>query len=111
MSLGRLALGMVLCATGSFASAQETVGAQGVDIALERARIQREQTAVQAHFEAESAACYSRFAVNDCLHQQRVQRREHLDDLRRQQVALNQMDRARRAQEQLARIREKAQTD
>lgn len=101
-------LGGLLC---TMSNAQEGVEPLVVDIPRERARIQAEQLAVQARFDSETAACFSRFAVTDCIGQQRSLRRERLDDLRRQQVALNQMERARRAQEQLERIRGKTQSD
>lgn len=100
-----------VCLLSTMANAQEANESQGVDIERERARIQAEQLSVQARFDSESAACYLRFAVNDCVGQQRSVRRERLDDLRRQQVALNQMERALRAQQQLQRIRGKMQSD
>lgn len=101
---------LAVCVTVS-AAAQESIVSKGLDIAVERARLRAEQAAVQAIFESESVACYGRFAVSDCLRQQRALRREKLDDLRRQEVALNQMERAQRAQEQLGRIRDKMQSD
>lgn len=93
------------------AIAQQTPDSPGVDLALERARIQRQQVAIQLTFDAESRSCYARFAVNDCLAQQRALRREKLDDLRRQEIELNQIQRARRVQEQLTRIKGKLDAD
>jgi colicin import membrane protein len=81
---------------------------QALRDAQEHARItaQREQTQARAA-EAE-AACYQRFAVNGCLGKVRSERREVLSDLRRQEIALNDAARKRRAADQLLRIDERA---
>lgn len=93
------------------AGAQASSGSPAADVAQERARIGRAQALVRARFEQASIACHDRFAVSDCLRQERALRRDKLDDLRRQEVALNQLERARRAQDQLTRISGKIQSD
>ena len=86
------------------------LGAQGLSdaqIDAERARIDRERQANEARHVQERAACYQRFAVEDCLRESRRQLRSQTDDLRRQESALNDMQRKRRGAEQLQRLDEK----
>jgi colicin import membrane protein len=64
-----------------------------------RARIAAERKQAQARLASEEAACYRIFAVNDCLKAARARSRERLSDLRRQEVALNDAERERRAAE------------
>lgn len=70
----------------------------------ERARIVAERSRTAARFAAEERACHQRFAVNDCLKANRVWQREVLDDLRRQEVLLNDGERQRKAAEQLRKL-------
>ena len=79
-----------------------------LDIEGELRRIQADRTREEARFAAEDVACYARFAVTDCLRDVRVRRREVLDDLRRQEVAINDAERKRKAQEQIERMDEKS---
>lgn len=74
----------------------------------ERGRIQAERDRVEARFAKEQVACYSKFAVNDCLGDARVIRREALADLRRQEVSLSAAEAKRRGAEQLSRTEEKS---
>jgi hypothetical protein len=74
----------------------------------ERRRIQTERAREEASYQTEEAACYARFAVTDCIRQARVHRREALDKLRRQELALNEIERKRKAQAQLEQIKEKS---
>jgi colicin import membrane protein len=101
----------LVCLLSLKVNAQQVPDPAGLDIALERARIQGQQVAIQLTFDTESRSCYAYFAVNDCLAKQRALRREKLDDLRRQEIELNQIQRARRVQEQLTRIRGKLDAD
>ena len=73
----------------------------------EHARIAAERAQVYARVTQAEVACYQRFAVNDCLARVRGERREVLSDLRRQEVALNDAARKRRASQQLLRIDER----
>ena len=81
-----------------------SAAAQAPDEAAERARIAAERSRMDAEFEASHRACYSRFAVNDCIAAAKAKRREGLADLRRREVALNDAERRRRAAERLAEI-------
>ena len=58
-------------------------------------------------FAIREAACYQRFAVNDCLLESRRLQRELMADLRRQEVLINDTQRKRRAARQLLRADEK----
>lgn len=78
------------------------------DSEAERSRIQAERAREAVRYQAEEAACYARFAVSDCLHQARVQRRGVLDKLRQQELVLNDAERKRKALEQLDLIKEKS---
>jgi colicin import membrane protein len=65
----------------------------------DRGRFQIERMRIESRFEKENTACYARFAVTDCLSQVRRHRREELDILRRQEIALNDAERQRKALE------------
>lgn len=72
--------------------------------AAERARIGAERARAEADFAAAEKACYSRFAVNDCIDKARARLRTTLSDLRRQEVALNDAERRQRAADRLREI-------
>ncbi len=74
----------------------------------ERNRIASERAAAESRFGVEEKACYKKFAVNDCLNDVRVRRRETLADLRRQDLSLNDAERKRRGAEALQRIEDKS---
>jgi colicin import membrane protein len=76
-------------------------GAQQSPEAAELARINAQRERAEAEYAAQEKACYSRFAVNDCIETARKRRRDALADLRRQEVALNDAERRRRAAERL----------
>ena len=77
------------------------------EIAAERERIAAERSRVEAEFSAAQKGCYQRFAVTDCIEAARAKRRDALADLRRQEVALNDMERKARAAERLRRLEER----
>jgi len=79
----------------------ESIGAQ-------RSRIQSERVREEAAFSQAQVACYQRFAVTDCLNALRKHRRSALDALRREEVKLNDLERQRKAKEQLEQIRQKS---
>ena len=60
-----------------------------------------------AQFQAQQAECHSRFAVNGCLRDEQSRHRAALADLKRQETALHEQERAQRGAEQLARIQQK----
>jgi colicin import membrane protein len=98
-------LGMVLLWVPLVVAA---AGGDPASTSAERARIQSERQQIESLSGAGDAACYQRFSVNDCLRDVRSRRRAALQDLRRQEVSLNDAERksrgaaqARRAQDQL----------
>ncbi|HTH80725.1 MAG TPA: hypothetical protein VL593_17260 [Ramlibacter sp.] len=76
-------------------------------VAAERARLKDAREKVEAQYVAEEKACYGKFAVNDCLAKARAKRRETLGDLRRQEIALNDAERKRKAAERQRSIEER----
>ena len=77
----------------------------------QREGIARERAAVQARFAGDEKACYARFAVNDCLRQADLRKREALADLRRQEVSINNTERKRKGAEQIQRMEDKSSAD
>lgn len=75
--------------------------------AAERARISAERNQAESEFAAQEKACYAKFAVNDCIDAARAQRRNVLADLRRQEVALSDAERRRRATDRVREIEAK----
>ena len=73
-----------------------------------RQQIQKARSAEEARFSDQERACYERFAVNDCLKQVRVKRRLALEDLRRQEIVLNDLERRKKAADQIELIQEKS---
>jgi colicin import membrane protein len=82
----------------------------GLNVEAERARIDTERKQVEAKFKVEEAACYKKFAVNDCINEHRAVRRTALADLRRQEISLNDAERKRKGAEQIQRMEEKQKT-
>ena len=84
-----------------------------VSVAGELARIQSERKLVEAHAAVDEAGCYQRFAVNDCLRDVRAKRRAFLQDLRRQEISINDAERKARgaAQAQRADDQQAARSD
>jgi hypothetical protein len=76
-------------------------------VAAERARLKQAREKAEAQYGAEEKACYGKFAVNDCLAAARAKRREALSDLRRQEIALNDAERKRKAAERQRSIEER----
>lgn len=83
--------------------------ASEVKVEAERTRIAQVRAREEARFAQEHAACYARFAVNDCILKARARLRTVLDELRRQEVVLNDAERKRKALQQLERIKEKTE--
>ncbi len=78
--------------------------------AQERSRIHKERQRAEAKYKEDQADCYQRFAVNSCLRDVRRSRRVVVDDLRRQEIVLNDAKRAADVQEQKQRV-EQRQTE
>jgi len=77
------------------------------DNGAEYQRIEELRAREMADFSAREAACYQRFAVNDCLKTLQAPHRAVLADLRRQETRLHDRERAQQAAEQLQRSQEK----
>ena len=84
------------------------VFAQALDVEGERSQIRAARVQQEANYQIAESACYARFAVTGCLHEVRARRREALDDLRRQERLLNDVERKRRAQEKIDQISQKS---
>jgi len=99
-----------LLLTAVFAGPLAAQGLSDAQIETERTRIAAERKLNDARHAQERTACYQRFAVEDCLRESRRKLRTDTDDLRRQESALNDMQRKRRGAEQLQRLDEKQAT-
>lgn len=80
---------------------------QPADDAAERERISAGRRQAEADFEEAHKACYRKFAVNDCIGEAKVRRREVLAQLRRQELALNEVERRRKSEERLRDLAER----
>ncbi|WP_296448331.1 hypothetical protein [Rhodoferax sp. UBA5149] len=101
-------LTLLLTAGCAFSQPTGTGTAPSLDIEGERDRIQAERAREEARYQTEEAACYARFSVTDCQREVRVRRRQVLDDLRRQDLILNDAERKRKALAQMERIQERS---
>jgi colicin import membrane protein len=99
----RLLLCCFALATAFSAAAQPADGT-----AAERARIGAERAAADARLKEEEAACYKKFAVNDCVNEAKARRRAVTADLRRQELMLNDAERKRRGSERIRAIEERS---
>lgn len=76
-------------------------------VAAERERIRGERAAAEAGFAEAQKACYSRFAVHDCIDAARRARNATLAGLRAQELSLNEAERKRKAAERLRELEER----
>jgi hypothetical protein len=90
--------------------AQSTAAAGNADFEAERSRLTAERAAIDARFEKERAACYQKFAVEDCLRDSRRRRRAETDHIKRQETAINDIERQRRGAAELEKLDQKAAT-
>jgi len=84
--------------------------AAALDMGAERQRIAAERADHDAAYRQAERVCYSRFAVTDCLRKARKEQRLAMDELRRQELLLNDMERKTRALQALKRIETKLAT-
>ncbi len=75
-----------------------------INLSVERSRISQERAASEALFLQKQQRCYQRFAVSDCLGKAKGERRVVLDELRRQEIQLNSVERQAKAAAGLERI-------
>lgn len=106
MKIRLFALGSLVLLLG--AQAQQGAPSLPLNSSAERARIEADRGRAQTNFEKDQASCYQRFAVNDCLREVKVRRRAVLEELRRQEIILNDADRRKQAAEQIRRADEKS---
>jgi hypothetical protein len=78
-----------------------------LDPAAERLRVSQKRAEQEAIYQRQQQACYQRFSVNDCLTQARRERREVLDELRRRELLLNELERQTQAIDAINRIQDK----
>lgn len=88
-------------ATSSLVMAQS---GKPLDVPTERLRISQQRQHHEAVFSQAEVACYRRFAVSDCLREARKLRRSALDELRRQEIVLNDEERRFKGSQALQRI-------
>lgn len=89
---------LVLCcavATGLSAQAQPQAGTPEA-LALQRQALQLAREAILAAYAQQQSACWQKFAVNACLSEARRTRRQALEPIRQQELALNAQERAER---------------
>ncbi len=90
--------------------AQSAATSGNLDFDAERARISAERAALESRSRTEQAACYQKFAVEGCLSDIRQRNRKLTDDLKRQEAAINDIQRKQRGAAQLERLDEKNAT-
>ncbi len=103
----RIVACLILC-FGLCAQAQLLAPISEAQAQAEQARINNEREGFEAQYALQEAACYQRFAVNDCLREVRARKRVSMEALRRQEIILNDVKRKTRALEQAKRAQEKA---
>ena len=95
---------LLLAALAGTSMAQGDTSAGGLDVAGERTRIANEKAALARKVAEERTACYQKFAVQDCLTDSQVRRREQADHLKRQEAQLNDAERKKRGAAELQRL-------
>ncbi|MBK1715150.1 hypothetical protein CKO43_20535 [Rubrivivax gelatinosus] len=78
-------------------AAPAVFAASDLDGRAERARIARERAAIESRYAAEQADCRARFVVTACSNEAKARRREALNQLKHQELVLDEQDRRRRA--------------
>lgn len=103
MTTFHVSLWLVLISMSAMGCAQDS-SAVPLNALVERARITQQRADFEVVFVQKQQGCYARFAVSDCLSRARRERRDALDELRRQEVVLNDLDRQAKAMAELDRI-------
>jgi hypothetical protein len=93
-------IGQISSQNGPVASSESAAAAEQ----KERSRIQTERQATNAAYEAKRRDCYQKLAVTPCLNEARDERNQKLTDLKRQEVALDDAKRKRRAVDKLREV-------
>lgn len=99
---------LLMLLLGSAATAQTSaVTSQTADIDAQRRAIAEKRDQLEARLLVEDAACYQKFAVNNCLQNVDAQRLKAIAGLRKQEIKLNDDDRKKKGDQQLRNIQEK----
>ncbi len=93
---------LLLCATQAAQAAQASPSE-------ERARILRQRGELKARFDADEAACRSRFGVTGCINDVKARRRDAMNVLREQELQLNEAERKERSAARLQALEAKRQ--
>lgn len=103
------AVSFLMLLLGNAATAQTSaVISPTVDVDAQRRVIAEERSQLQARFLVEDAACYQKFAVNNCLENINSQRLKAMADLRKQEIKLNDDERKKKGDQQLHSLQEKS---
>jgi len=97
---------MLLVGTAAMAQTSAVIS-QTANIDAQRRAIAEERAQVEARLLVEDAACYQKFAVNNCLQNVDAQRLKAMAGLRKQEIKLNDDDRKKKGNQQLRNIQEK----
>ncbi len=92
---------------GVCAQAQLPVPMSDAQANAELSRIEIQRNVLEARYSKEESGCYQRFATNDCLLEVRARKRVNLEELRRQEIALNDAKRKTRTLELAKQAEEK----
>lgn len=76
-------------------------------LALERQALANQRAAIMQAEEAQQALCWQKFAVNACLMAARRARRQNLEPVRQQELALNAQERRWRTAQRAQRLQDK----
>ena len=87
--------------------AQTEARVSQAELDAERSRIAAERAVLEQRSSQERAACYQKFAVEDCLSESRRARRVTLDRLRRDEARINDIERRERGSAALERLDQK----
>ena len=104
----KLVLFLFCCSLSLGAAMAQSPAQEKDNNALERSKIAAERARLEAGFQAEEAACKSRFAVNACLLEIRPRRNAAIADLRRQDLLINEAERKARGADQSQKTEDKS---
>ncbi len=85
-----------IAAASSPVWAQSVAAVGNTDMAAERSRLTAERATIDMNFENERTACFKKFAVESCLEDSRLSKRASLDNIKRQEAIINDVERKRR---------------
>lgn len=113
--LGYLWCGFLLLASNALAQPASTVSGtqddasllQGLDLDAERKRIRSERDAADAEYKTALKLCFQKFAVNSCKQDALDEKIKRDNDLRRQEIILNNAVRKQRGDKALLRAEDK----